>query len=445
LANRPGAGGGGQRFPNAGQGLANRPGAGGSGQRFPNAGQGLANRPGAGGGGQRFPNAGQGLANRPGAGGSGERWANAGNWNNRPGAGNWNNRGNRLNNWANNGNINRGNIGNNLTQNNLVGNRFNNLNGGSWGYDHYRNNWSNWHAGSWNNWNSCPAAWYGAGAASGVGANWLWGAGDNSSSGYSYSNPFYDASASVDTAPAFDYSQPVQVPAPVSVNVDTSSYAAPADSYAAPVTSYASPAPSYAAPAASYPAPAADTSPGQSSAPPAPDAQQAPAEQAAPEVPPEAASHFDAARQAFKMEEYDKALKEVEEATKLLPKDATLHEFRALVLFAQKKYKDAASGIYAVLAVGPGWNWETMSGLYAKPETYTKQLRALEAYSRDNPKAADARFLLAYQYLVLGSVPDAVKQLKEFETLVPKDQLARQLVKAFTESPDTGKPKVGAG
>jgi tetratricopeptide (TPR) repeat protein len=115
------------------------------------------------------------------------------------------------------------------------------------------------------------------------------------------------------------------------------------------------------------------------------------------------------------------------------------------VLFAQKKYKDAASGFYAVLAVGPGWNWETMSGLYAKPETYTKQLRALEAYARDNPKAADARFLLAYQYLVLGSVPDAVKQLKEFETLVPKDQLAPQLVKALTESPDTGKPKVGAG
>jgi tetratricopeptide (TPR) repeat protein len=459
LANRPGAGGG-QRFPNAGQGLANRPGAGGSGQRFPNAGNrpGLANRPGAGGGGERWANAGNrgDWANRPGAGGRGDRWGNAGNWNNRPGAGNWNNnRGNRLNNWANNGNINRGNFlsGNNLTQNNLslASNRFNNLNGGSWGYNHYQNNWSDWHAGSWNNWNSTPAAWYGAGAASAVGANWLWGAGDNSSSGYSYSNPFYDASASVDTAPAFDYSQPVQVPAPVSVNVDNSSYAAadsyaaPATSYAAPATSYASPAASYAAPATSYPAPAADTSPSEPFAPPAPDAQQAPAEQAAPEVPPEAASHFDAARQAFKMEEYDRALKEVEEAIKLLPKDATLHEFRALVLFAQKKYKDAASGIYAVLAVGPGWNWETMSGLYAKPETYTKQLRALEAYARDNPKAADARFLLAYQYLVLGSVPDAVKQLKEFETLVPKDQLAPQLVKAFTESADTGKPKVGAG
>jgi predicted Zn-dependent protease len=136
-------------------------------------------------------------------------------------------------------------------------------------------------------------------------------------------------------------------------------------------------------------------------------------------------------------------LKEVEEAIQLLPKDATLHEFRALVLFAQGKYKDAATGIYAVLAVGPGWNWETMSGLYANPDTYTKQLRALESYVRQNPGAADGRFLLAYHYLVLNSVPDAVKELKEFEKLVPKDQLAPQLVKAFTESPDTGKPKAG--
>jgi predicted Zn-dependent protease len=128
-----------------------------------------------------------------------------------------------------------------------------------------------------------------------------------------------------------------------------------------------------------------------------------------------------------------------------LPKDTTLHEFRALVLFAQKKYKDAAAGIYAVLSVGPGWNWETLSALYAKPDTYTKQLRALEGYLRENPNAPDGRFLLAYHYLILGSVPEAVKQLKAFESVVPSDQLAPQLVKAFTESPSTGKPKAEAG
>jgi tetratricopeptide (TPR) repeat protein len=337
---------------------------------------------------------------------------------------------------VNNGNINRGNNflnQNNLTQNNLnlTSNRFNNFGGGSWGYDHYHSNWSDWHSGSWSNWNSCPAAWYGAGAATALGSNLLWGAGN-----YTYSNPFYVASSSAVTLPALDYSQPVQVPAPVNAYVDTSAYAsADASSYPQPVTdpsSYASPVTDTSMYTPTAPAPSTeDTS--DSSQP------------AASDVPPEATAHFDAAREAFKLEEYDRALREVEEAIKFLPKDTTLHEFRALVLFAQKKYKDAAAGFYAVLSVGPGWNWETLSGLYAKPETYTKQLRALEAYVHDHAKAADGRFLLAYHYLVLGSVPEAVKQLKEFERLVPKDQLAPQLVKAFTESPDTGKPRAEAG
>jgi tetratricopeptide (TPR) repeat protein len=423
--NRPGGGlpGGGGNRPGAGNGpnWANRPGAGGSGTQWAGNRPNWANRPGAGGSGTQWAGNRPDWANRPGGGGN---WNDRPNWANRPGGGNWNDRPNRL---VNNGNINTGNIfnqNNNITQNNLTSNRFNNFNGQPWGYNAYQSNWSNWHAGSWNNWNSFPGAWYTAGAASGLGASMLWGTGAD----YSYSNPFYVASPSVAAVPALDYSQPVQVPAPVSVNVDTTSYASPV----ADASWDASAAP--AAPAAPAAAPAAA----------APDEQQAPPQPAAPQVPPEATTHFDDARQAFKMEEYDRALKEVEEAIKLLPKDATLHEFRALVLFAQKKFQDAAAGIYAVLAVGPGWNWETMSGLYAKPETYTKQLRALEAYARDNPKAADARFLLAYHYLVLNSVAEAVKQLKEFEKLVPKDQLAPQLVKAFTESPDTSKPKAEA-
>ena len=58
--------------------------------------------------------------------------------------------------------------------------------------------------------------------------------------------------------------------------------------------------------------------------------------------------------------------------------------------------------MYAVLSGGPGWDWTTESGLYPSIAVYTKQLRALEQYSRDNPQAADARFLLAYQYMLTG-------------------------------------------
>jgi tetratricopeptide (TPR) repeat protein len=113
------------------------------------------------------------------------------------------------------------------------------------------------------------------------------------------------------------------------------------------------------------------------------------------------------------------------------------------VLFAQKKYKDSAAGIYAVLSVGPGWNWETMSSLYAKPDTYTHQLRDLEHYQQENPNAPDGHFLLAYHYFVIGHTEHALTQLEKFVKLVPDDKLAPELIKAFTAAP-TDKPTAGA-
>jgi hypothetical protein len=89
-----------------------------------------------------------------------------------------------------------------------------------------------------------------------------------------------------------------------------------------------------------------------------------------------------------------------------------------------------------------------MSGLYANLDTYTKQLRDLEAYTGDHPKDAYARFVQAYQYLVLGSKDAAVKQLKEVAKLQPKDKLSAALVKALTPgetAPAGGPPQPGTG
>src|SRR5262249_43749678 len=103
-------------------------------------------------------------------------------------------------------------------------------------------------------------------------------------------------------------------------------------------------------------------------------APQAPSQPAAePAIDPkvkEAGAHFDRARDAFKNEKYPDALAAVDQAIQVLPNDAALHEFRALTLFAMKKYKDAAATIYSVLAVGPGWTWDTIRSLYAKQATY---------------------------------------------------------------------------
>ena len=66
-----------------------------------------------------------------------------------------------------------------------------------------------------------------------------------------------------------------------------------------------------------------------------------------------------------------------------MPNDPTLHEFRRLVLFALDRYDEAAAALYAVLSVGPGWDWTTLISLYGDPETYTQQLRARKLLHRE--------------------------------------------------------------
>jgi tetratricopeptide (TPR) repeat protein len=434
---RPGAGGGGIENPiianRPGQGGV-RPGAGGGGIENPiianRPGQGGV-RPGAGGGGIENPF----IANRPGQGGV------------RPGAGGGGienpfiaNRPNRPINPDNRPDrpiiSNRPNVdvGNRFTQNNINNVNVNQVNqyntqvnaNRNW-YNHASNwnrpsygglpasywgrPWSNyhygWRTGNWNYWSTPPAFWSGAGATAGF----LSSPGDS----YVYSNPYYDQSTSttVVVPTTLDYSSPIPSPSPDQTLAAYPPEPTVADDGSLPDVS--------------------------NEAPPAPSTEDAAVN--------DANKLFDDARVAFKASDYAKAQDLVEKAIALLPSDATLHEFRGLTLFAQQKYKEAAACLYAVLAAGPGWNWETMSGLYPNADTYTKQLRALEAYTGEHSKEADLHFLEAYHYLVLGSKDAAVQQLKEVVQLQPKDKLSAALVKALTTGDSAaagGQPEAGA-
>jgi tetratricopeptide (TPR) repeat protein len=259
-----------------------------------------------------------------------------------------------------------------------------------WSRPWYNYHWG-WHYGYWNYWRTPPAFWFGLGATAGFLAS----PGDT----YVYSNPYYvQPTTTVIVQPALDYSSPIPAPAP-----DQQADAYPPD------------------PTMSEDGTIEDLS---TAAPPAPSTQDSTVN--------DANKQFDAAREAFKGGGYAKAQGLAEKALALLPSDATLHEFRALTLFAQKKYKDAAAGLYAVLAAGPGWDWKTMSSLYHDVDTYTQQLRALETYSAEHRDEADAHFLLAYHYLILESKDAAVRQLKEVVLLVPNDKLSAALLKALT-------------
>src|SRR5262249_1187589 len=114
-------------------------------------------------------------------------------------------------------------------------------------------------------------------------------------------------------------------------------------------------------------------------------------------------STFDQARAAFKQGDYDQALNLVDQALRQVPNDPTLHEFRALCLFALGRYQEEAAALYAVLSVGPGWDWATVISLYNDPNVYTQQLRALEDYRNHHHESAAPFFDLAYAFLTQGN------------------------------------------
>lgn len=141
----------------------------------------------------------------------------------------------------------------------------------------------------------------------------------------------------------------------------------------------------------------------------------------------QAISLLNLGRDAFSKGDYATAMTWINQA---LAKKSTLpilHEFRALVLFATGQFRPAAAAIYAVLSVGPGWDWATLSSFYPDLNVYTAQLRALEQYCRENPRLPETRFLLAYHYMSCGHAETAANEFREAAALNPKDQLSAQL------------------
>jgi tetratricopeptide (TPR) repeat protein len=148
--------------------------------------------------------------------------------------------------------------------------------------------------------------------------------------------------------------------------------------------------------------------------------------------------NFDAALAVFYEGKYKEALQLTNKALASMPKDTAMHEFRALVLFTMGDYKGAAATLHPVLAVGPGWDWTTMSSLY--PGNYTPHFRALEKYVGDNPKVPEGHFVLAYHYMTQGNENEAADEFKEVLKLVPTDTVAAQLLQMMGKSPTPTDP-----
>ena len=266
----------------------------------------------------------------------------------------------------------------------------NNWNNNNWAYN-------NWHNGSWNNFHGGGGYWghvwdnYPAAAAIGLTG---WGVNQmaNTFGYWGYTNPYYVASETPSTT-YVDYSQPLVVyESPTTVVAGEPQSTVPPEGAAAP--------PDAAAPGQPLP----------------------------PGVTEEGLANFDQARQEFYKGQYDAAMESTSKALETMSKDATLNEFRGLVLFAQGNYQEAAAALYAVLTVGPGWDWTTMSTMYPSLDVYTQQLRKLEEYTGAHPDVPYPRFLLAYHYITMGHNDVAKTQLEELVKLTPDDRLAKELL-----------------
>jgi hypothetical protein len=100
-------------------------------------------------------------------------------------------------------------------------------------------------------------------------------------------------------------------------------------------------------------------------------------------------------------------------------------------------YDLAAGPLYAVLSVGPGWDWTTMIGLYPNSDIYTGQPRKLEAFVKLNASSTPGHFVLAYHYMTQGNNDAAVAQFTQVVALSPQDALAAQLLKVVTPTAAT--------
>ena len=98
--------------------------------------------------------------------------------------------------------------------------------------------------------------------------------------------------------------------------------------------------------------------------------------------------YADQARESFRDGDYRQALRLAQHAAIDMPRDPAVHELMSLALFALKDYRGAAIEAHAALALGPPIDWPTLYTYYGNADTYTAQLRALEGFVRDNPKAA---------------------------------------------------------
>ena len=110
------------------------------------------------------------------------------------------------------------------------------------------------------------------------------------------------------------------------------------------------------------------------------------------------------------------------------PSDPGVRLLLTLASFALGQYGTAATDAHVAASLGQLPDWAAVYAIYGNVDTYTRQLRALEQFVAKTPSAAEGRFLLGFQYAMLGHKGPAQKQLLAALKATPQDRVAAELL-----------------
>jgi len=139
--------------------------------------------------------------------------------------------------------------------------------------------------------------------------------------------------------------------------------------------------------------------------------------------------YFNHALAAFRSYDYENAVAMASQAATRIPSDARVQGLMVQTMVALKDYPAAAQQARTAAGAGTVIDTPTLYSFYNNNMgLYTSHLRSLEAYVRQYPLLADSRFLLGYQYLVLGHFGPAREQFAAAVQLATSDRLASNML-----------------
>jgi hypothetical protein len=150
---------------------------------------------------------------------------------------------------------------------------------------------------------------------------------------------------------------------------------------------------------------------------------------------PEGADFQRRAERAFRAGQYDEAVRQANHAAVEMPRNGKLFLLLSQSLFAVGDYAAAAGAAHQGMAMSDQADWgavvKNYTRFYGNASDFTDQLRRLEKFVSEHPKATYARFLLGFQYGFLNYPAEARRELEEAVRLEDRDELAAQLLVQF--------------